>query len=62
LAPELCGRGRRGRGRRGDHRAARVLNGGPRGIKNSRRVAQQRGSKRGSPGRETETDKKFKTT
>ena len=42
-------RGRHGRGRRGDPRAAR-------GIENSRRVAQQRGSKRGSPGREINTD------
>jgi hypothetical protein len=33
--------------------------GGPREIENSRRVAQQRGSKRGSPGREINTDSNF---
>ena len=48
-------RGRHGRGRRGDPRAAR-------GIENSRRVAQQRGRKRGSPGRETNTDQAFEIT
>ena len=48
-------RGRHGRGRRGDPRAAR-------GLLNSRRVAQQRGSKRGSPGREISTDQAFEIT
>jgi hypothetical protein len=51
-------RGRHGRGRRGDPRAARVKC-GARGIENSRRIAQQRGSKRGSPGREIVTDQNF---
>jgi hypothetical protein len=36
--------------------------GGPRGIENSRRVAQQRGSKRSSPGRDIDTDQCFKIT
>jgi hypothetical protein len=37
-------RGRHGRGRQGHSRVARVLCGGPSGIKNSRRVAQQQGA------------------
>jgi hypothetical protein len=48
-------RGRHGRGRRGDPRAAR-------GIENSRRVAQQRGSIRGSPGQEINTDQAYEIT
>jgi hypothetical protein len=55
-------RGRRGRGRERESRAARVLCWGPRGIEISRRVAQQRGSKRGSPGREIDTDQILKIT
>jgi len=39
-----------------------MLSGGPRGIENSKRVAQQRGSKRGTPGREINTDQVFKIT
>jgi RecA/RadA recombinase len=35
---------------------------GPRGIENSRRVDQQRGSKRGSPDREINTDQVLKIT
>jgi hypothetical protein len=35
---------------------------GPIGIGNSRRVAQQRESKRGSPGREIDTDQNFNIT
>jgi membrane protein involved in colicin uptake len=36
--------------------------GGPRKTDNSRRVAQQRGSKRGSPGREIDTDQSIEIT
>ena len=36
--------------------------GGPRGIENPRRAAQQQGSKRGSPGREINTHQVFKIT
>jgi hypothetical protein len=53
LAPELpkeLGGGEDGR--RGDPREARAWCGDPRGLENSRRAAQQRGSQRGSPGRE----------
>jgi hypothetical protein len=43
-------------------RAARVLCGGPREIDNSQFVAQQRGSKRGSPGQEIDTDQSIEIT
>jgi hypothetical protein len=38
------------------------LCGGPRGIENSRRVAQQRGSKRSSSGRGIEINQSLKVT